>query len=124
MGHRSIKGYGNEQEDFTRPSAQHFKEAPDAGTAADTGRKSGGLLHKGDFGMARPKRNALMIAVALLPIGCDRGPDRDGRNSVTVSLPPAWSQTPAPGFSFDTKSKLGPRNEPLRSTEAVRRSVQ
>ena len=124
MGHRSIKGSENEQEDFTRPSAQHFKEAPDTWTAANPDRKCGGLLHNGDYGMARPQRNALMIAVAFLPITCDRGPDRDARNSVTVRLPPARRQTPAPGFSFEAKSKLGPRNEPLRSTGAVRRSVQ
>ena len=102
---------------------QHFKEAPDTGTAADPDRKCGGLLRNGDYGMARPKRNALMIAVALLPIACDRGPDRDARNSVTVSLPPA-RPTSAPGFSFKAGSKFGPLNEPLRSTEAVRRSVQ
>jgi hypothetical protein len=74
--------------------------------------------------MAHPKRNALMIAGLLLPIGCDRGSGDGARGSITVKLPPARQQTPAPGFSFKGESKLGPRDESLRSTEAVRRSVQ
>jgi hypothetical protein len=74
--------------------------------------------------MARTQRNALMIAMALVPIACDRDPDSDARTSVTVILPPVRPQTPAPGFSFKAKSNLAPPNEPLRSTGAVRRSVQ
>lgn len=114
----------DEQEDFIRALARHFKEPPDAGATADPVRKYGGLPRNGEYGMARPQRNALMIAVALLPIACDRGPGRNARTSITVRLPPARRQTPAPGFSFEAKSKLGPRNEPLRSTEGARRSVQ
>jgi hypothetical protein len=75
--------------------------------------------------MAGPQGNALMTAALLLPIACDRGSGDGARGSTTVKLPPARrQQTLAPGFSFKGESKLGPRDESLWSTGAVRRSVQ
>jgi len=56
--------------------------------------------------MANPKLDAAAFAVLTLGLGaCDRLPQglfhRASSSSVTVKLPPARPQTPAPGFTFD-----------------------
>jgi hypothetical protein len=49
--------------------------------------------------MARsPLRAAVVAVFALTGDACDRLPDRAATSSVTVKLPPARPEAPAPGF--------------------------
>lgn len=50
--------------------------------------------------MARSELRALLGILALLASGCDRPGGAPKRNSVTVKLPPARPQAPAPAFTF------------------------
>jgi len=56
--------------------------------------------------MANPRLDAAAFAALMLGLGaCDRLPQglfhRASPSSVTVKLPPARPQTPAPAFTFD-----------------------
>lgn len=81
-------------------------------------------MPNGEYRMARPQLNSLMIAVALLPIACDRKSEDAARGPIIVKLPPARQQTPAPSFSFKPKGDFGSRTEPPLSEETVRRPVR
>ena len=68
--------------------------------------------------MARPRFEPFLIALALLPAACDGGSGKEGRNSITVELPPAQPAVAAPGFSLEALGRpVQPGHE--RQSKAV-----
>jgi hypothetical protein len=50
-------------------------------------------------------RTAALIALALVPGGCDARREVAANSSITVKLPPARAALAAPGFAFQRATK-------------------